>query len=90
MEAKKAVAEAAQNTNWEEVPEYLEDLTNPLYGVDVDSELKKAINEDQQIPVETAKEPLYVGNFKIHGTLKELTAVKQFLDSNDIKYIFKY
>lgn len=51
-----------------------------------ETELKKAISEDQQ----PMKEPEYVGNFKIHGTLKELAAVKRFLDANNITYSFKY
>lgn len=67
----------------EEVKEAVAEVTQ---NTNWETELKKAISEDQQ----PMKEPEYVGNFKIHGTLKELTAVKRFLDDNNITYSFKY
>lgn len=58
--------------------------------INLDDEVKRAISEDQGVPAEPVEEPIYVGNYKVQGTLKELTAVKRFLDANNITYSFKY
>lgn len=88
QEAKKAVAEMAKNTNWDEVPQDMSDLTNSLYGANYEADLQKAISEDQG--VETPKvinaEPEYVGTLKIYGTMKDFQAAKEFLDSRAIHY----
>lgn len=70
----------------EQQREEKETIAETTQNTNWETELKKAISEDQQ----PMKEPEYVGNFKIHGTLKELTAVKRFLDDNNITYSFKY
>ena len=84
-EAKKAVAEAAKNTNWEEVPQYTEDLTNPLYGVNLEADLQKAIIADKGT---TEPEPrhIYVGHFIVRGDKEDLYHVRHILDEYDIDY----
>lgn len=85
-EAKKAVAEAAKETNWEEVPQNLEDLTNPLYGAGLEAAFQQAINADQGMSVEEEKEPEYDAVFRVHGTLNEITVLRNFMDQHGFEY----
>lgn len=80
MEAKKAVAEAAKNTNWEEVPQYTEDLTNPLYGAHFEADLQKAINADQGVPA------LQTICLRVQGIQEEIDALIRYMTIAGIDY----
>lgn len=76
---KEATKEAEQRVALEDIP--------PLTGLaelanDWDTELKKAISEDQ-------KKATYVGTFVIHGTKRVLGNVMHLLDEVGITYLFK-
>lgn len=76
---KEATKEAEQRVALEDIP--------PLTGLaelanDWDTELKKAISEDQ-------KKATYVGTFVIHGTKRVLGNVMHLLDEAGITYLFK-
>ena len=79
-EAKKAVAEAAKNTNWEEVPQYTEDLTNPLYGADLEADLQKAISADQGVPA------IKTICLRVQGTQKEIDTLIRYMDATGLVY----
>lgn len=76
---KEATKEAEQRVALEDIP--------PLTGLaelanDWDTELKKAISEDQ-------KKATYAGTFVIHGTKRVLGNVMHLLDEAGITYLFK-
>lgn len=76
---KEATKEAEQMVALEDIPPLtgLADLAN-----DWDTELKKAISEDQ-------KNATYVGTFVIHGTKRMLGNVMHLLSEAGITYLFK-
>lgn len=79
-EAKQAVAEAAKNANWDEVPEDLSDLSNPLYGADLNAELQKAIIADQ------IKPRIITRTFKVVCNENDIEDIKRFMEVNGIYY----
>lgn len=83
MEAKKA--ETAKETDWEEVPEVLDDFNNPLYGADLEADLQKAINADNGV-AEPEPKHIYVGHFIVRGNKEDLYHVRHILDEYDINY----
>ena len=79
-EARQAVAAAAQSTNWDEAPVDLSDLTNPLYGADLNAELQKAISADQGVPA------IKTICLRVQGTQKEIDTLIRYMDATGLVY----
>lgn len=77
-EAKKA--EAAKETDWEEVPEVLDDFNNPLYGADLEADLRKAISADQGVPA------IKTICLQVQGTQKEIDTLIRYMDATGLVY----